>query len=161
MMGIVSPPRRNKRYAYRWFLVFGLLFAGLTYAQETSLDFKVSNVGPVRQVVTNIGLFGEGSENNRPFIGYGGPITCEYPAGQLYHYGTFTIWVGGIRSEVSRVSTRGPWGPAAHFGNTFELFPTAEPWDTVWVVEDREIVDIPYWLGYQGVSDQDLVCRYE
>ncbi|NIT56786.1 MAG: hypothetical protein GWN00_11300, partial [Aliifodinibius sp.] len=42
----------------------------------------------------------------------------------------------------------------------FSFFPSGEPWDTIWVVQDHETVDIPYWPGYKGVSDQDYVCRY-
>ena len=28
------------------------------------------------------------------------------------------------------------------------------------MVDKREVVDIPYWTDYAGISDQDFVCRY-
>lgn len=42
----------------------------------------------------------------------------------------------------------------------FEFFPTGQPWDTVWVVPKDSVVDIPYFPGYRGISENDLVCRY-
>ena len=41
-----------------------------------------------------------------------------------------------------------------------EMFPTGEPWDTVWVVKRDEVVDIPYWPNYKGLSDEDMVCKF-
>ena len=41
-----------------------------------------------------------------------------------------------------------------------EWYPSAEPWDTVWVINNRETIDIPYWPNYTGKSDQDVISRY-
>jgi len=42
----------------------------------------------------------------------------------------------------------------------YEFFPTGEPWDSIWVVDRDEVVDIPYFPNYKGISDQDFVCRF-
>lgn len=127
---------------------------GVTYAQETNLFCGVTNVGPLIQVVTNMGHMGSSALTNCT-----GVIHSEYPPGSRNTYGPFSVWIGGIRDGKTLVSTGGPW--PNHFNNRHELFPTAAPWDIVWVVNNRdEIADIPYWPNYKGVSDQDLVTRY-
>ncbi len=121
-------------------------------AQETNLDWHLIEIGPLRQVIKNTGFGGASA-------GYEGQYgSTEYPLGSFVTYGAFSPWIGAVREEEELVSSAGPW--ADHFGNRHELYPTAEPWDTVWVINNREIVDIPYWPNYQGVSDQDVVCRY-
>ena len=37
---------------------------------------------------------------------------------------------------------------------------TSAPWDTIWVVRDRDTIEIPFWPSYEGISDQDFVCHY-
>jgi hypothetical protein len=135
-------------------IIFFTISSQLIYAQEANLDFKVSNIGPVMQVITNHGNFGGGDTN---FLGR---FSNDYPAGEQIPYGTFALWIGGIRSGEKLVVEGGPWSGAGHYGNRVELLPTAASWDTVWVVNRNETVDIPYWNNYQGRSDQDLVCRY-
>jgi hypothetical protein len=123
-------------------------------AQQANLDFKVSNAGPVVQVVSNHGLFGGGETR------YTGPYDNEYPAGSSITYGTFALWIGGIRGGIKSVDEGGPWTGTGFYGNRVTMYATANPWDSVWVVNRGQTVDIPYWPGYTGISDQDLVCRY-
>jgi hypothetical protein len=143
---------------FRWhFVVMVIIGLTVTYtgrSQQARLDFKVSNVGPVMQVISNHGDFGGGETK------YTGPYDNEYPAGSDMTYGAFALWVGGIKNGVKSVAEGGPWTGTGHFGNRVELYPSAEAWDTVWVVNRNQTVDLPYWPGYTGVSDQDLVCRY-
>ena len=134
-------------------VIFGLSLVYVADAQQAHLDFKVSNVGPVMQVITNHGHFGGGETN------YTGQFDNEYPAGSGKTYGPFAIWIGGIRKGIKSVAEGGPWA-IPFYGNTVTMFPSAEPWDSVWVVSRGQTVDIPYWPGYTGVSDEDLVCRY-
>ena len=115
----------------------------------TSLDCKSSNIGPIRVNISNTGNM------NKAFIG---DPDCaywdnEYPIGSDNVYGKWGIWIGAD----NKVSEGGPWG-TPDIAN--EFFPSSEPWDTVWVVDRGETVDIPYWPEYTGVSDQDFVCRY-
>ena len=143
-----------------------MILAGgtLIYAQQTNLDWKISDVGPIRQLVTNMGHFGKGFTNHSGEFSLHHQMSCRYPASSGIEYGVWSPWVGAIRLRERLVTTGGPWnddgigisfGPIKH-----EFFPTAETWDTVWVVRRGEVVDIPYWPGYTGLSDLDLVCRF-
>ncbi|MFQ6113570.1 MAG: hypothetical protein ACE5NG_05705 [bacterium] len=141
---------------HKLLLIFIFLFifcADLLHAQETNLVCSGTNIGPILQMVTNQGHMGSSA-----LTFCEGVIHSEYPAGSHITYGVFSVWIGGKRAGRKLVSTGGPWPD--HFGNRHELFPTAAPWDSVWVVNRGETVDIPYWPNYTGVSDQDLVCRY-
>lgn len=135
-------------------------------AQQTNMDWAVSGVGPVLQLVTNTGHFGKGLTNYSGFFGGFHQQSCMYPAGSGIEYGVFALWIGAeVQPGGKRlVSTGGPWrdddNNTGHHGNRHELFPSAEPWDTVWVVERGETVDIPFWGTHTGISDQDLVCHY-
>lgn len=122
-------------------------------AQErVSLDWKLHDVGKVRQFVSNIGslwptwvLWGS----------WTGLIYCEFPPNSHEeHVGEGGIWVGAIVDGDTLVSVTTSWH------SNVEFFPTDAPWDTIWVVNRGDTVDIPYWPGYVGISDQDFVCHY-
>ncbi|MBI3586584.1 MAG: hypothetical protein HY088_05600 [Ignavibacteriales bacterium] len=120
------------------------------FAQFTKLDWKVHNVGKVRQVVTNMGTL------NKALTRFPGLINSEFPPGSdeehLYQGG---LWVGAITpTGDTLVSTT-----QAHFTPN-EFFPTAAPWDTIWVASKGDTLQIPYWPNYAGMSDQDFICRY-
>jgi hypothetical protein len=146
------------RMSIRRSLLYGtallLAFPGVSRTQKAHLDYKVSNIGPVMQVISNHGVFGGGETK------YGGSFDNEYPAGSGMTYGPFALWIGGIAAGVKSVAEGGPWVGQGHYGNRVALYPSAETWDTVWVVDRGQTVDIPYRPGYTGVSDQDIVCRY-
>lgn len=120
--------------------------------QEVSLDWKMHDIGKVRQFVSNIGslwptgvLWGSWS----------GLIYCEFPPNSFEeHVGEGGIWVGGLLHGDTAVSVTTSWNSGQEF------YPTGQPYDTIWVVSKGEIVDIPYWPQYVGISDQDFVCRY-
>jgi hypothetical protein len=141
------------------FIIFSLLGTYFIHAQEVNLDWHRSNIGPISQLITNMGHFGTGMTD---YTGQFGAV--EYPVGSFITYGTFAPWIAAKRGKTKLVTTGGPWNGSnndvGHFQNRHELFPTAESWDNIWVVNSRESVDIPYWPGYKGVSDQDLVSRY-
>lgn len=134
------------------FLLIILIGFTTVKAQQLNLDYKVSNIGPVMQVITNTGHFGGGRTS------YSGQFDNEYPAGKKITYGPFSLWIGGVKGGKQLVSTGGPWH--GHFDNYMELYPTSMPWDTVWVVERAQTVDIPFKPGYTGVSDQDMVSHF-
>lgn len=127
-----------------------------TYAvfaqQRVSLDWKMHNVGKVRQFVCNLGTLWPTGYLLGDFTGL---IYCEFPPNSHEeHIGEGGIWVGAIVGEDTLVSVTTSWH------SSVEFFPSENLWDTVWVVGRGEVVDIPYWPGYMGLSDQDFVCRF-
>lgn len=131
-----------------------ILFYHISFGQFFTSDYKIHNVGKVRQYVNNIGK--QDDSGDRPYTNYRGLLWCEMPVGSneehIYQAG---IWIGGITPNGDTLVSVS----RTHF--TYEeFFPTAEPWDTIWVVSKGDTVDIPYWPKYVGVSDQDFVCRY-
>ncbi len=119
-------------------------------AQFAKLDWKVHNVGKVRQVVTNMGTL------NKALTRFPGLINSEFPPGSdeehLYQGG---LWVGAITPEGDTSVSM----TQAHFTPN-EFYPTGAPWDTVWVASKGDTLRIPYRPNYVGVSDQDFICRY-
>ena len=139
------------------FLFLLSLLVSSVHAQRTSLDCQYSDFGRVGIYVSNTG-------NSFPGVADGkceGGAAMEYPLGGRCYYGVWGIWIGSIKNVggvlVRRVSTGGPYGNP---NITPEFYPTAEPWDTVWVAEQGRTIDIPYWPGYTAVSNQDLITRF-
>jgi len=88
-----------------------------------------------------------------------GLLNCEFPPGSFQGYhGEGGIWIGAITPDNDTlVTTTISWSPGPLF---WETYPSEEPWDTIWVVNKGDTVDIPYWTNYVGISDQDFVMRY-
>ncbi|MBN1543175.1 hypothetical protein JW992_13615 [candidate division KSB1 bacterium] len=132
------------------FILVMMLIPIVSLGQRSTLDFKVHDVGSVRQLVTNMGTWW------RAYTNYPGLIYCEYPPrSSEEHVGEGGIWVGALVEGDTLVSCTTSWN------SSFEFYPSSEPWDSVWVVEKGERAEIPYWPDYQAVSDQDFVCRYQ
>lgn len=131
-----------------------IVFSSAVFSQQqVSLDWKVHNVGKVKQFVCNLGSLWP---TYYLWNDYSPLIYSEFlpDAPGEEHIGEGGIWVGGMVNGDSLVSVTTGW-------NSYqEFFPTGQPWDTIWVVNKLDTVDIPYWPGYVGVSDQDFVCRY-
>jgi len=127
-----------------------LVFTAPLLAQQARLDYKVHDVGRVRQLVTNIGTLWSAVTD------YPGLIYAEYPPNSREeHVGEGGIWVGGITpGNDTLVSVTTSWA------SSFEFFPSAARWDSIWVIGKGDTVNIPYRQRYVGVSDQDFVCRY-
>lgn len=136
-----------------FFVVCILLMGNFLFAQqEVSLDWKLHDVGKVREFISNVGSLWP---TFALWTDYPGLIYCEFPPNQSEeHIGEGGIWVGAIVGGDSLVSVTTGWN------STQEFFPSSQPWDTIWVVNKLDTVDIPYWPGYVGKSDQDFVCRY-
>ncbi|MDZ7392987.1 MAG: hypothetical protein ONB25_08855 [candidate division KSB1 bacterium] len=150
---IVSPGRLRLSWVVFSFALFVAVLPCTSHGQaRVALDWKLHDVGQVRQFVSNIGslwptwvLWGSWS----------GLIYCEFPPGSHEeHVGEGGIWVGAIVGGDTAVSVTTSWH------SDVEFFPSQARWDTVWVVEKGDTVDIPYWRGYTAVGDQDFVCRY-
>lgn len=126
------------------------LFPALVWAQQTNLDWKMHDVGKIRQVNTNMGAIWKAQTN------YPGLIYSEFPPGSgEEHVGEGGFWIGAITEEQDTlVSVSDSWN------SPFEFYPTAEPYDTIWVANKNDTLDIPYWPNYIGQSDQDFVSRY-
>ncbi|HID93440.1 MAG TPA: hypothetical protein EYP60_05010 [bacterium (Candidatus Stahlbacteria)] len=123
------------------------------FGQIPNLDWKVHDVGKIRQVITNQGALWAAETD------YTDLIYCLFPPGSNEeHIGEGGLWVGAIKGTPPEtlVSVTTGWNSPSHF----EMYPTDSIWDTIWVVEKYDTVDIPYWHNYVSVSDQDFVCRY-
>ncbi len=134
------------------FLIILFLFT-LSVAQENvTLDWRIHDVGKVRQYISNIGSLWPTWVLWNSWTGL---IYCEFPPNSYEeHVGEGGIWVGAIVGSDTGVSVTTSWN------SNQEFYPSGEPWDSIWVVEKGDTVDIPYWPGYVGISDQDFVCRY-
>ncbi len=132
-------------------IILVLFLAVQVYPQKTHLDYKVTKIGQVHQLITNMGtLWRAGTD-------YPGLIYCEFPPGSyIEHVGEGGIWVGAIDESTGDTSV----SCTTSWNSGFEFYPTAEPWDSIWVVPKNDTMNIPYWHNYVGVSDQDFVCRY-
>jgi hypothetical protein len=119
-------------------------------AQFSRLDWKMHNVGKVRQVVTNMGAM------NKARTSYPGLINAEFPPGSdeehLYQGG---LWIGAISPTGDTLVSE----TQAHFQPN-EFYPSAAEWDTIWTGAKGDTLQIPYWPNYVAVSNQDFVCRY-
>src|SRR3972149_6585701 len=132
-----------------------LLASTIIFAQTVTLNWKLHDIGKVRQVITNTGWLNAKYDATFDFPGL---INCEYPAGSREENITEAgPWIGAKVNEQPLVSViRGEEG---------EFWPSDAPWDTIWVVNRGDTVNIgdpvnPYWANYVGVSDEDFVCRY-
>ena len=126
-------------------LIFFLINSFVIAQEDITLDFAAHDVGRIYQIVTNTGYSGFSQFIN--FSNVGEPRS-EYPIGLGCLIGfNGGPWIGAKLNGQPHVST------AAHDPG-FEFFATGESWDTVWVIGRNEVVDIPYWPGYKGLSDQ-------
>jgi len=127
---------------------------------KVSVDLKIHCLG-LGQTVTNLG-FGSG-----PWANFDYPENCPpsepkiFNGIQLPGATRCALFLGGKRG-AEKIFSSSEWesynNPGGYQG--FEFFPTGESWDTIWVVKKDEVVDIPYWPNYKGISDEDFVCRY-
>ncbi|RPH79264.1 MAG: hypothetical protein EHM80_08285 [Nitrospiraceae bacterium] len=121
---------------------------GLSYGQWTTLPnphVKAHDIGNVYEVVHDC---------NHSWQWIIGPF-CEYPRGS----GIDHVYPRWRKFEIAALSPPGD-SIAYLYAYRYMFQPFAEPSDSLWVVEDYSTVDIPYWHGYEGQSDQDFVCRY-
>lgn len=136
-----------------------LIFSRPLFAQQTTLDWKLHDVGKVRQVVTNTGGINATPDLNTGagLHDYPGLINCEFPPNsQEEHILEAGIRIGAIVGGDTLVSV--PNGNNGHL--LHEFFASADPVDTIWVANKGDTLDIPYWPGYTAVSDQDFICKY-
>ena len=139
-----------------------LLLFSILHAQN--LHWDVHDVGNVTQTITNVWSHGNLSIGGFPFS----DVTCIYPKGSTSTYqitqpsghgGDFA----GLEPTIGAMKNDKENGPISVTSSGSlscnEVYPTSAVWDTIWHVERGEIVDIPYWPGYEGLSDQDFVRR--
>ena len=130
-----------------------LAFGTMLFSQQTTLDWKMHDVGKVRQYVSNLGTLWP---TWYLYSDFDGLIYCEFPPNsEEEHVGEGGIWVGAINPDNDTlVSVTSSWH------SSVEFFPTAAAYDTIWVALRGDTIDIPYWSDYVAVSDQDFICRY-
>nr|NIW77953.1 hypothetical protein [Calditrichia bacterium] len=76
----------------------------LAQSQNTTLDWKLHDVGQIRQVVTNTGGWNAKPPDDQ-FFGYPRLINCEYPPGSFEeHLTEGGIWIGTIMGGDTLVS---------------------------------------------------------
>jgi hypothetical protein len=140
--------RIRMKFALVLLLLIGA--AATAMAQFTKLDWKLTTVGKIRQVLTNQGTLNKASTR------FPGLINCEYPPGSgEEHIFQGGLWVGAIMPNGDTAVSE----TQSHFGYN-EFYPTALNWDTIWVGSKGDTLQIPYWPNYVAVSDQDFVTRY-
>ena len=140
---------QQRALAWKVFII-AVLISPLGHAQFAKLDWRMHNVGKVRQVVTNMGAL------NKALTKYPGLINCEFPPGSdEEHVIQYGLWIGGITPTGDTLVSE----TQSHFGPN-EFYPTGASWDTIWVGSRGDTLQIPYWPNYGAVSDQDFVCRY-
>ena len=144
---------------FRYLIIFSCV---VLYPQN--LDWAKHDIGNVTQIITNVWSHGNMSIGGFPF----GDVTCIYPKGSISiyqvtqpsgHGGDFagiepTIGARKNDKENGIISVTSSGSLSCN-----EVYPTSAVWDTIWHVQRGEIVDIPYWPGYEGISDQDFVRR--
>lgn len=133
-------------------IIIFLSLSSLVFCQQISLNCKYTNIGPVGTVLANTGETGYHIVAGK----CSGGIGNEYPVGSGIYYGVWGLWVGARRDGKRLVTTS--LGGNPNINN--EFFPAAEPWDTVYTVENKEVLDLPYWSNYRGVSNLDMITRY-
>jgi len=139
--------------------ILAFLLAGTVQhvsGQYVTKDWKLHNVGAVIQLVTNNGKL------NKYGTDYPGLINTEYPINSYQeHLGTTGWHFGGITEKGDTlVSVTTSHGSPDEFQGYSDAL-----WDTVWVVNRGDTVDIGgggdiYRPGYTAISDQDFVTRY-
>ena len=138
------------------FLNIDLFTGSLLFAQMTNLDFKMHDVGKVRQVIVNTGALSATDANGVSKFGYTGLLNSEFPPNSneehIYMGG---VWIGAITPNGDTLVS----ATKTHF-TPDEFYPTDSEYDTIWVVSKEDTVDIPYRPNYTAISDQDFVCRY-
>ena len=150
--------KRIKIFALLFVILLGLLFADINiiYSQTPETvtnDWKLTGAGLVKMLLINrFRMYSWGTD-------YPGLIDLEYPPGSgEEHVSRLLMYVGAILPDGRKVIT-----------SNSEAWPTAASWDTIWVVNKGETVDIGgtfegqddiYWPNYKAVSDQDFICRY-
>jgi hypothetical protein len=152
------------KYILKLTILFCLIFISNDYLwsqYNVSNDWKLTRVGKIRQIILNRGRMSRnGNSADFPYL-----VGCEYPPGSSEeHIQSTGFWIGGIApGYVKRVSI-GAGGRSPD-----EFWPTEASWDTIWVVNKGDTVDIGgmkedgtldiYWPKYAAVSDQDFVFR--
>ena len=140
----------RRRLAVACVLAVGLGAAAHAQFIDAKLDWRVTSVGRVRQVITNMGTFDKGRTR------YPGLINAEFPPGSdeehLYQGG---IWIGGITPTGDTLVSMSE----AHF-TPHEFFPTNNSWDSIWTGSKGDTLHLPYWKNYECISDMDYVSRY-
>lgn len=142
-----------------------LLWTADAYAQFVTQDWKLHDVGKVRQLITNSGKL------NKLRTNYPGLINTEHPPNSFAeHLGSTGWYIGGVMPNGDTlVSVTHSFASADEFQGY-----SGEPWDTIWVANRGDSLQIPYAVpypggrrytpesgeGYLAVSDQDLVTRY-
>ena len=130
-----------------------------------SLDGKLHKYG-AGNGISNMGTTMIPQDFTAEFFGYENPSlygnACCADDGYIFvGLQRMSLYVGAIK-EGSKIFSRGdswPEGSCCSYW-AYEWYPTAEPWDTVWVVGKNDTMDLPYWPGYVGISDEDFVTRY-
>ena len=144
-----------------WTACITFLLSTPVYAQyETTNDWDLTRAGQVRQVIQNRPHLSDSDSD------YPGLIICEYPPGsETEHLDEASLFIGGVTPEGEiRVTAGESWC------KDNEVWPGTAPWDSVWVVNRGDTMDIGgitedgendiYWPNYTAISDQDFVARY-
>ena len=134
-----------------------LIYCPVIIAQN--FDWKAHDVGNIYDVVTNTWCQGDVAGGGA--MGVLPSRTLIYPKGSESTYQA-SVDASGIEPTIAarKYSLDGPISVTSSGPfSCNEVYPSTAEWDTIWHVQRGEIIDIPYWPGYEGLSDQDFVRR--
>ena len=131
-----------------------LFLLGTLNAQYVNTDWKVHDIGNIFQVQTN--LWGQGYCHVMSIGPRNKPMT-SYPKGSRNQY---TRWDenNGVEPIIgARVNSPNSTPRVSSGGheNGYDFYATSEPWDTIWVVNRNEIVDIPTGKFFNVILKQN------
>ena len=135
-----------------------LFLLGTLNAQYVNTDWKAHDIGNIFQVQTN--LWGQGYCHVMN-IGPRHQGMTIYPKGSRNQY---TRWDenNGVEPLIGAKIGSPDASPHVSSGgheNGYDFYATSGAWDSIWVVNRNDVVDLPYWSNYTGLSDQDFVFR--
>jgi hypothetical protein len=145
-------------------LLVCISIAGLASAQyyrDTNLDVKVHKAGNVLRAVLNSSYQWTWDERSPQFLDYG---TFKYRKGPWSYYPRSQPWNMWTTSRLPTLTAicRQEDGTrdTLYVGIASQgYYPYDLSWDTVWVIKNHSTVDVPYWPAYQGISEEDFLCR--
>lgn len=131
-------------------LAVGLGAAAHAQFIDAKLDYRVTTVGKIRQVITNMGTFDKGRTR------FPGLINAEFPPGSDEEH----LFQGGIYGGITPTGDTLVSMSEAHF-TPHEFYATKNNWNSIWTGFGKgDTLHIPYWRNYECISDQDFVSRY-
>ncbi len=135
-----------------------LIISLFAYQSSLAIDdfWHFVDVGAIGLTVTNYGVLGQGYLiEGQPSCWYKLPPAPETQ--QIEHFSYAGLWIGGVKNDVSLVSTGIVDGVFEYAEGGWEFTNTADPADTVFIRSTFK--DSPYYSP-EAISQLDFVCDF-